>query len=716
MVRSLSSLSCLASLLVVACTASGSSSDKDAKNTSATPADPPTDVAQAPVVKPEQAKAEPAAPPKTPEQIAKEVTSSMDVNADPCQDFYQYACGGWISQTELPGDQSRWTRSFSVLREDNRALMHEILEDATRDPKASGERKQLAAYYGACMDEAAVEAAGVKPLAGLFAEIAEVQDAESFMHQVGHLQRKGVGALFGIYVGPDDKDPKMNIAHVGQGGLGLPDRDYYFDKDRASIRDAYLAHVEQVLALAGDSPADAKRSAKAILSFETALAKHQLTRVERRDPDRTYNKIDRSGIEALAPGLHWPVFAEGTGHQEVNSITVDHPPYLKALADLLATTKVEVLQDYLRWHTLSSFAPWLSKPFVDADFDFYQRTLRGTKEQEVRWKRCTSATDRAFAHPLGKLYVERAFAGESKQVAQDLITRVETSFEQILPSLTWMDDKTRERAVEKVKAIYNKIGYPNTWRDYTGLELEGEFFAQLVAAREFNYEYRANKYGKPVERDEWRAGPPVVNASYSGTRNEMWFPAGILQAPFFDREHPMAMNFGAIGVVMGHELTHGFDDQGRKFDANGKLQPWWEEPVIKAFEERTACVDKLYSAQEVEPGVNVNGKLTLGENTADMGGLKQSYGAYKQWAEQNGGDATPHVAPLTNEQLFFVSFAQVWCTKATPEYLRHQVATDPHSPGQFRANVPVSQSPAFAEAFACEPSTPMNPAQRCEVW
>jgi endothelin-converting enzyme/putative endopeptidase len=536
------------------------------------------------------------------------------------------------------------------------------------------------------------------------------------MHQVGHLHRKGVRALFGVYVGPDDKDPKMNIAHVGQGGLGLPDRDYYFDAKRKEILAAYEKHVEKMFTLLGEAPEAAKKKALAVVAFEKALAEKHLTRVERRDPDKTYNKIDRKGIEERAPGLFWEVFAEGTGHMEVTSITVDNPAYLEHAADLLAKTDIETLRDYLRWHTLNSFANWLSKPFADADFEFYRKTLRGTKEQEARWKRCTGATDRAFAHPLGKLYVERAFAGESKAVAQDLITRVEKSFEDILPSLSWMDDTTRERAMGKVKAIYNKIGYPDSWRDYSGLKLADGLFANMVAAREFNYEYRANKYGKPVNRDEWRAGPPVVNASYSGTRNEMWFPAGILQAPFFDKDHPMAMNFGAIGVVMGHELTHGFDDQGRKFDANGMLQPWWEESVVGAFEERAACVDKLYSNQEVEEGLFVNGKLTLGENTADMGGLKQAYGAYQSWKKENGGDTEPHVEGLTNDQLFFVSFAQVWCTVATPEYLRVQVATDPHSPGRFRATVPPSQSPDFASAFSCAEGTPMNPKDRCEVW
>jgi predicted metalloendopeptidase len=655
-------------------------------------------------------------PSKSPEEVATTVKSAMDTSADPCQDFYQYACGGWIENTPLPGDKSRWTRSFGVLREKNRELMHEILEEAAKSKGGDDEKAKIGRYYAACMDEAAIESAGAKPLEPLFAEISNVEDVGSFMSVTGKLHAKGVRPLFGMYVGPDDKDPGMNIAHLGQGGLGLPDRDYYFDEKRAEILAAYEKHVAKNFELLGEDPKAAADIAKDVVAFEKSLAKAQMTRVERRDPDRTYNKIDRAGIEERVPGLAWPAFAEASGHPEITAINVDSVKYLEAAAAILAKAKPETLQNYLRWTAVRDGADGLSKAFVDADFDFYGKTLRGQKEIEARWKRCTSATNRAFQHPVGRLYVERAFAGDSKAIALDLIGRIEAAFEKNLPELSWMSEATRARAMEKVKAIHNKIGYPDKWRDYAGLAVGEDHFANTLASANFEYEYRAAKVGKPVDRDEWRAGPPVVNASYSGTRNEIWFPAGILQAPFFDKDHPMAMNFGGIGVVMGHELTHGFDDQGRKYDAKGMLQQWWEDDVISKFEERTKCVDDLYSSQEVEPGLNVNGKLTLGENTADMGGVKQAYAAYTKWAAENGGDETPHVEGLTNEQLLFVSFAQVWCTVATPEYLRVQVATDPHSPGQFRANVPLAMTPAFAEAFECAEGTPMNPKDRCEVW
>ncbi|MEZ4380927.1 MAG: M13 family metallopeptidase [Nannocystaceae bacterium] len=688
--------------LLAACT---NSAPKSAPKTDAEPA-----------VKEATEPAAPAVASKSPAEIAAQVKAAMDTSVDPCDDFYRYACGGWIKSTTLPGDQARWVRSFSELRENNRALMHEILEAAAEAPSADADEAKLGRFYAACMDEAAIDAAKAAPLDPLFAEIDALTDGPTFMRAVGLLQRTGVYPLFALYVAPDDKNPKLNIAHLVQAGLGLPDRDYYFDAKRADILAAYEAHVAAMFTLLGRGADEAAAIAKDVVAFEKQLAAAQLTRVERRDPDKTYNKIDRAGIEEAVPGLHWASFAAATEHPEIAQITVESVDYLKAAAKVLAKAKPETLKNYLRWHALTTHADSLSADFVAENFAFYGKTLRGQQEIEARWKRCTSATDQAFPHPLGKLYVERAFAGESKTIALDLIQRIEDAFEANLPALTWMDDETRARAMEKVRAIHNKVGYPNKWRDYSGLAVEGDYFTNVLASQRFEYDYHAAKVGKPVDRDEWRAGPPVVNASYSGTRNEMWFPAGILQAPFFDKDYPMAMNFGAIGVVMGHELTHGFDDEGRKYAGDGMLKQWWADDVIAKFEERTACVEGAYAARELEGGLHVDGKLTLGENTADMGGVKQSYQAYKKWAAENGGDATPHVDGLTNDQLFFVSFSQLWCTVATPEYLKVQVATDPHSPGELRGSVPLAMSPAFAASFACAEGTPMNPKDRCEIW
>lgn len=659
----------------------------------------------------------PAAEMQEPSPVAQEVLAALDPQTDPCDDFYQYACGGWIETTELPGDKSRWTRSFSVLRENNRALLKDVLEQAARAPDSDAETRKLGTFYASCMDEAAVEQAGFEPLVPTFEKIAKVNDLRAFMRITGELHRGAGDPLFGMYVGPDDKDPDRNIAHIYQGGLGLPDRDYYLAEERKELLEAYREHVAKNFQLVGETSQDAAKIADEIVAFETALAKMQLTRVERRDPDKTYNKIDIGGLTKQVRGLDWRAYLEGTGHPDVVDINVDTVAYLKGMAKLLRKTQRKTQRDYLRWNAIQSAAPHLSKAFVDENFAFYGQKLRGQKEMEVRWKRCASSTDRAMGHALGKRYVEKAFAGDSRAIALDLITRIESAFEDNLPQLSWMDDATRQRAVQKMEAIRNKIGYPDDPRTYDGLTIEaGNYYSNVLAAREFNGDYNADKIGKPVDPTEWRAPPQIVNASYSGTRNEMWFPAGILQAPFFDQSYPMAMNFGGVGMVMGHELTHGFDDQGRKYDGSGTLREWWDEKAVRAFEERASCVGELYSSQEPEPGLHINGDLTMGENIADLGGLKEAFFAYRAWAAQNGGDAEPHVPGLSNEQLFFVANAQVWCTKQTAEALRVQVATDPHSPAQFRVNVPMMSTSEFAQAFACEPGAPMAPTNRCEVW
>lgn len=652
-----------------------------------------------------------------PSPVAQGVLAALDQQTSPCDDFYQFACGGWIANTELPGDKSRWTRSFGVLRENNRALLKDALQQAAQNPGADPEAQKLGALYASCMDETAVEKAGIEPLVPMFEKIAKVKNLKAFMELTGELHRGAGRPLFGMYVGPDDKNPQQNIAHMYQGGLGLPDRDYYLSEKRKELLEGYRAHVAKNFEFVGESAESAKKIADDVIAFETQLAELQLTRVERRDPDKTYNKIDIGGLKKQVRGLDWGKYFAATGHPDVVEINVDSVAYFKGMAKLLKKTKRQTQHDYLRWTVIRSAAPHLSKSFVDENFAFYGQQLRGQKEMEVRWKRCASSVDRSMGHALGKRYVEKAFAGDSKAIALDLIKRVEAAFETNLPQLSWMDDATRARAVEKMEAIRNKIGYPDEPRSYEGLTIQpGNYYGNVLAARAFNADYNANKIGKPVDPTEWRAPPQIVNASYSGTRNEMWFPAGILQAPFFDQDYPMAMNFGGIGMVMGHELTHGFDDQGRKYDGSGTLRAWWDEKAVKAFEERTQCVGELYSAQEPEPGLHVNGDLTMGENIADLGGLKQSFLAYRKWAEENGGDAEPHVPGLTNDQLFFVANAQVWCTKQTAEALRVQVATDPHSPARYRVNVPMMSTPQFAAAFSCEAGAPMAPTNRCEVW
>lgn len=652
----------------------------------------------------------------TPESIAKEVLATMDPSAKPCDDFYQYACGGWMAANPIPPDRVRFNRSFTVLRESNLAVLKEVLERLSTPAKGDIEGQKLGQLYQGCMDEAAIETAGIKPLAAKLDAIAKLADKAELMGLFGMLNASRIDSVFGIYVGADDKNPAMNVVHLAQDGLGMPDRSYYLDSKRQELRDAYVRHMATNFKLLGETPEQADAAAKLVMAFETKLAKLQLTRVERRDPDATYNKLALDKLAKSTGKLDWTSYFAGLGIAAPADVLVQSPKYLKGMAKLIAKTKLADLQAYLRWNVARAAAPSLGKGFTQANFEFYLKTLRGQKQQEPRWKRCVAATGRAMPHALGTHFVKETFAPKSKQLAEDLVMRIEAEFEAGLPGLAWMDDVTRGRAVEKMKAIRNKIGYPDKPRTYEGLTLQPGFLPSIAAAAAFNIRYNLNKQGKPVDKTEWRGSPQTVNASYSPTHNEMWFPAGILQPPFFDADYPMAMNFGGIGMVSGHELTHGFDDNGRKYDGSGMLREWWDESAVKNFESRVKCVGEAYGAQEVEPGLTINPELTMGENIADLGGLAQTFAAYRTWAKENGGDTKPHVEGLTNEQLVFVAFAQVWCSNITNEALRVRIATDPHSPSRYRVNVPATHTPEFAEVFACTPGEPMAPNNRCEVW
>jgi len=661
--------------------------------------------------------AEPAA--VAPSGVGPLVKAAMDPGTDPCQDFYRYACGGWLDATELPADQSRWGRGFSEIAERNRVVLREILENAAKAPEADRDRTKLGRFYAACMDEAAIEKAGAEPLRPMFASIAGVKDPATLLSVVGAMHRQGSTPLFGLGVVADFKNPDLNIAFMSQGGLGLPDRDYYLKDDDASkaLKGAYEQTVGRMLALAGEPEETAAKSAAAIVAFETELAKLSRPRVEMRDPDKLYNKIDLDGLQKLTPALPWKRFLEAVGHPEVRQINVAVPEFYRGLDALLPSTDLDTLKVYLRWQWIRSTSDLLPKAFVDEAFAFYGKRLAGQKELQPRWKRCVQATDGALGELLGRDYVERQFAGDSKAIALDLIHRIEEAFAANLANLAWMDDATRARALTKKDTLTNKIGYPDRWRDYARLAIKkGDYFEAALAARRFEFEFEAAKIGKPVDKKEWGMTPPTVNAYYNPLVNEMVFPAGILQPPFFDRSFPMVMNFGGIGMVMGHELTHGFDDQGRKFDPTGKLREWWEPTVSAKFEERAACVDRLYSGYEVQPGLKLNGKLTLGENIADLGGIKQSFQAWQAYASEHPDAARPAVEGLSNDQLFFIAFAQTWCSLQTPEIERVLVNVDPHSHPRFRVFGPLAQLPAFAAAFQCAEGTPMNPTERCEVW
>ena len=651
-------------------------------------------------------------------EVASKVTSALDRSANPCEDFYRFACGSWLEDTELPSDQSRWTRSFSVIRENNRELVREILEDAATHPGKDPDRQRVGFFYRSCMDQKAVDAAGGNPLKPLFKEIDRVEDVRSLLAIAAKLHHWNIPVLFGLGVIPDFKDPDTNIAIFVQGGLGMPDRDYYVseDEDKKDLMREYEKHVALILTFFGENDKTAKRHASQILAFETALAKVSRPRAEMRQLDKLYNKIDLAGLKELTPGLPWDAYITATGYPGIVDINVATPEFFETLEELVAETDMETLQAYLRWHTTNGFSDLLSSEFVEASFQFYGARLLGQEELQPRWKRCVSATENAIGEVIGKVYIQRRFAGRSKDVALEMINDIEAAFEGGLQNLAWMDDLTRKRALEKKAAVSKKIGYPDEWRDYSKMKLSKKgYFGNALTAMEFESHRQMKKIGNAVDPDEWLMTPQMVNAYYHPLLNEIAFPAGILQPPFFHRDFPAAMNYGGIGGVIGHELTHGFDDQGRKFDPSGQLREWWEPEASEKFQAQAQCVDDYYSRFEVEPGINVNGQLTLGENIADIGGLKEAYEAYKLWEKRNG-QPEPSIKGLTNEQLFFVSWGQVWCTVATPERRRMLVTTDTHSPPQFRVIGPVSHNPAFAKAFACEPETPMNPLNQCVVW
>jgi putative endopeptidase len=648
--------------------------------------------------------------------VAQEVLSNLDPSVSPCDDFYRYACGGWLDRTEIPSDESRFGR-FHVLRERNKAALHRILEAAAAQEGATDARGKLGQFYRACMDEESIERRGLDPLASTLREIEGVDGLETLMTTAGRLHRRGTPVLFGFHVSPDYEDPGVNLAHLVQGGLGLPDREYYLGSDERSValREAYRAHVVHMFELLDVSGAAAQ--AEAVLDLEGRLAEAWTPRDELRDPKKRYHPVDRAALQAITPELPWDAYFRGAGHEGVAALNVSPRVYLERMQAVLADTTPETLRAYLRWHLVRAAADHLPARFVRAKFEFYGKTLSGQRELEPRWKRCVAATDGALGEILGQDYVASEFAGDSKQVALDMIHRIEAAFAEGLHTLAWMDDTTRARAIEKMEAVVNKIGYPDEWRDYRELDVGDDHLENMIAAAVFEFDREAREVGQPVDRGRWYMTPPTVNAYYNPSGNEMVFPAGILQPPFFDPEYPMAINFGGIGMVMGHELTHGFDDQGRKFDGAGKLTQWWEDSAIERFEERAACVEQLYDGYEVQPGLTLNGKLTLGENIADFGGIKQAYRAFRSWAADNGVAIDgPAIEGLTHAQLFFVAYGQIWCTKATPEIERVLALTDPHAHARYRVNGPLSNLPEFWATFSCQEEEPMRAVDVCEVW
>lgn len=643
----------------------------------------------------------------------------MDRSAAPCDDFYQFACGGWMKSTPIPDDEASWVRSFSVIHLDNQKALRAILErDAQGDTRGDAYGKALGDLWTSCMDEDAIDKRALDDLKPELKRIDAVRDTKTLIDEIAHLHTMGVGAAFGFDSEIDVKDAEHMIAGVSQGGLGLPERDYYFRDDSRTkdIRTEYEKHVARTLVLLGAAPKQSEADAKVVLKLETSLAGASMTNVELRDPQKVYHRLDLVGLKKLAPDVPWDGYLAKIGFPSITAINVAQPDFIKLLDTMSAGEKIADWRTYLRWHLALSASPWLSRPFVDEWFHFRQ-VLTGTKVLQPRWKRCVKFADQMLGEALAQPFVSEYLGEDGKHAAAQMVAAIESSMKSDLSALPWMDDATRSKAEEKLGKIVNKIGYPSKWRSYDGLLIDRASFLQNAErATAFEVKRQLTKVGQPVDKEEWEMTPPTVNAYYEPPMNEMVFPAGILQEPFYGMHQTQALNFGAIGMVVGHELTHGFDDEGRQFDAEGNLRDWWTPSVSAEFDKRAACVASQYDDYVPIDDLHIKGKLTLGENIADLGGLKLAFASLERTEKEH--PATPIVGGFTPEAQFFIGFAQAWCANYRPEALRLLVATNPHSPPKYRVEGPLSNLAEFANTFQCKEGSHMvrPAAKRCEVW
>jgi endothelin-converting enzyme/putative endopeptidase len=632
---------------------------------------------------------------------------------DACTDFYQFACGGWLAANPIPADRPRWGR-FDELDEKNQIILRRVLESAAAGRDASA--KQIGDYYSSCMDEPAIERSGAKPLDPDMKNIAALTAVTRLPELLAELHKIGVPAFFGFGSEPDMKNSSIVIAGADQGGMGLPDRDYYFRDDARSveIRKQYVEHVTKLLTLGGEPGAAAAKDADAVMTLETALAKAALDRVTRRNPEAVYHRMTPAELQALTPNFEWARYFRGIGVPAIASVNVAEPEFFKTLNQVITITPIADIRAYLRWHVLHANAFMLSKAFVDENFRFYSATLQGVQEQRPRWKRCVSYVDGDLGEALGQSFVKETFGPQAKADMLKMVADVENALERDINTLDWMTAATRQQALAKLHATANKIGYPDKWRDYAALTIErGDAIGNSHRANTFDFHRQLNKIGKGVDKAEWSMTPPTVNAYYNPLENNINFPAGILQPPFYAAGRDPALNYGGAGAVIGHELTHGFDDQGRQFDASGNLRDWWTADDASAYQQRSSCIADQYSGFSAIDDVKLNGKLTLGENTADNGGLRLALMAYL------GSDAAKTATTIEGfspEQRVFLGWASVWCENRRPEYERLQAQTNPHSPGRYRVNGVMANMPEFQKAFGCTADSPMVSRSACRVW
>ena len=638
----------------------------------------------------------------------------LDRTVDPCVDLFTFSCGKWIQSNPIPPDQSSWG-IYNKLQDDNLKQLRELLEATSApSPARSSNAQKIGDYYASCMDETAIDALGIKPLQPELLRIEQLQAKKDLATVVASMI--GEGTPFRIDSEQDFKDSSIVTAAVDQRGLGLPDRDYYLKQDQKSkdLRAAYVAHVQKMFELLGDKPELAATEAQSAMKIETALARGSMTRVDRRDPKKIYHFMSVAELEKLTPAFGWKEYFRQIGLSGISSLNVAVPEFFKTLNSQIEQQDLATWKSYLRWHAIHANATSLSSAVVNENFNFFGKTLQGKEQLPPRWKRCTNDVDDDLGEALGQVYVEKYFSPEAKKQVLEILQGIQKAMDADIHSLPWMSEETKRRALEKLQSMANKIGYPDKWRDYRQLEIKrGDHMGNSLRARRFEFDRDLAKIGKPVDRQEWQMTPPTVNAYYDPQKNDINFPAGILQPPLFDPKSDAAPNYGNAGSTIGHELTHGFDDEGRQFDAQGNLKDWWTTIDGKEFDRRASCISDQYSQYTVIDDIKINGKLTLGEDVADLGGTLL---AYLAWKEATKDQKRESIDGFTPDQRFFIAYGQQWCSSNKDETKRLRAAIDPHSPDQYRANGVVSNMPEFREAFHCKPGQPMVRENACRVW